>query len=83
MTLPTSSAFSGPAARNSTALRLPSITSAMPARSTGSLRVSSSACAKAFDEAAQPEPLEVHGIRPQSGSGFFDDIHRHTPCPEL
>ena len=48
MTLPTSSAFSGPAARNSTAFWLPSITSAMPARSTGSLRVSSSACRRGF-----------------------------------
>ena len=35
--------------------------------------------AKAFDEAAQPEALEVHFIRPQLRTSFFRDAHRRPP----
>ncbi len=35
--------------------------------------------AKAFDETAQPEALEVHGIRPQLRTGFSHDVHRRSP----
>jgi hypothetical protein len=38
---------------------------------------------QALDIAAQPEAIEVHRIRTWVRSGFFNDIHRRTPCLEL
>ena len=73
MTLPTSSAFSGPAERKAPPYRCPRHLG--DAGEIGRLIAGvDSVGAKAFHEAPQPEALEIERVWPQAGSGFFGDF---------